>query len=285
MVLAGWYRPLGLFVFEPGPIYPPLVICAIAVVIGVRQKNLPVAILLVAVASYYARISRWTWMYAPGLWAGMLTLVVLENPSFKNGRWKELIRPVVLGLSGLAGAEIIPLIVSRFSTGMVAAEGSMKVALASSFNFKQPMLWERLLPNPTYAPGILLGYLWVAGPVFLWIIIMMIRGIWKPNWMQKSALGVIVGGFTVAGLIVSAKIGGGSNLHNLDMLWVTLALLCTWIFRDWLDHGLPGLYDLKIKSILASLCVAAVFPTTSMIQYGEPYNVPEQYFVESSLRN
>ena len=276
---------LWLFLFlSQGPIYPPLVFCAIAVVIGVRQKNLPLAILLVAVASYYARISRWTWMYAPGLWAGMLTLVVLENPSFKNGRWKELIRPVVLGLSGLAGAETIPLIVSRFSTGMVAAEGSMKVALASSFNFKQPMLWERLLPNPTYAPGILLGYLWVAGPVILWIVVMMVRGIWKPNWMQKSALGVIVGGFSVAGLIVSAKIGGGSNLHNLDMLWVTLALLSAWILRDWLDRGLPGLYDLKVKSVLAALCIAAVFPTTSMIQYGEPYNVPGQYFVESSLR-
>jgi hypothetical protein len=281
-----WQFGVALWVFlflSQGPIYPPLVVCAIAVVIGLRQKNLPLAILLVAVASYYARISRWTWMYAPGLWAGMLALVALENPSFKNGRWKELIRPVVLGLSGLAGAEIIPMIVSQFSTGMVAAEGSMKVALADSFNFKQPMLWDRMLPNPTYAPGILLGYLWVAGPVILLLAVLIIQKIWKPNWMQKSALAVIIGGFTVAGLIVSVKIGGGSNLHNLDMLWVTLALLSAWVFRDWLDRGLPGLYDIKIKSVLAALCIATIFPTTSMIQYGEPYNVPGQYFVESSL--
>jgi hypothetical protein len=284
-----WVWQLGFafwcFLFlSQGPIYPPLVFCAIAVVIAVRQKNLPLAIALVAVASYYARISRWTWMYAPGLWAGMLTLVAINSPSFKNGRWKELIRPVVLGLSGLAGAEIIPLIVSRFSTGMVAAEGSMKVALADSFNFKQPMLWDRLLPNPTYAPGILLGYVWVAGPVILYLIIMIVQRIWNPNWMQKSALGVVIGGFTFAGLIVSVKIGGGSNLHNLDMLWVTLALLTAWVFRDWLDRGLPGLYDVKMKSVLAALYVAAVFPTTAMIQYGEPYNVPGQFFVETSLR-
>jgi hypothetical protein len=282
-----WQLGFALWVFlflSQGPIYPPLVVCAIAVVIGVRQKNLPLAITLVAVASYYARISRWTWMYAPGLWAGMLTLVAIQSPSFRNGRWKELIRPVVLGLSGLAGAELIPQLVSRFSTGMVAAEGSMKVALASSFNFKQPMLWDRMLPNPTYAPGILLGYLWVAGPVILLLAVLILQKIWNPNWLQKSALVFIIGGFTVAGLIVSVKIGGGSNLHNLDMLWVTLALLSAWVFRDWLDRRLPGLYDVKVKSVLAALCVACLFPTTSMIQYGEPYIVPGQYFVDSSLR-
>lgn len=283
-----WIWQIGFsiwcFLFlSQGPIYPPLVLCAIAVVIGLRQKNLPLAILLVAVASYYARISRWTWMYAPGLWAGMLALVMIQAPSFKNGRWKELIRPIILGLSGLAGAEIIPLIVSRFFSGMIAAEGSMTNVMVDSFNFKQPMLLDRLFPNPTYSPGILLGYLWVGGPVFLFLIILAVRHFWNPNWMQKAALVVVVGGFSIAGVIVSVKIGGGSNLHNLDLLWVTLALLSAAVFRDWLDHDLPGLYDVKIKSVLAVLCLAAVFPTTSMIQYGEPYEVPAKYFVDSSL--
>ena len=217
----------------------------------------------------------------PALWAGMLTLIELSAPTFKNGRWKELIRPVVLGLSGLAGAEFIPIIITRFSQGQVAAEGSMTTVLADSFNFKQPMLWERLFPNPTYSPGILLGYIWVGGPLLLFLIWLAVKRIWKPNWMQIASMAVIIGGFTVIGLIISVKIGGGSNLHNLDLLWLTLALLTAWVFRDWLDKGLPGLYD--IKSLMAIFCLAMVFPTTSMIQYGEPFEIPQEYFVTSSL--
>ncbi|HEX7557293.1 MAG TPA: hypothetical protein VF338_11755, partial [Leptolinea sp.] len=274
---------LWCFLFlSQGPIYPPLVICAIAVVIALRQKNLPIAILLIAVASYYARISRWTWMYAPGLWAGMLALISLKNPTFKNGRWKELVRPVVLGLSGLAGAEYIPVIITWFARGQVAAEGSITVALADSFNFKQAMLWDRLLPNPTYSPGILLGYVWVGGPILLFLAWMIVKRFWKPNWMQGASLAVIIGGFSVVGLIISVKVGGGSNLHNLDLLWLTLALLSAWVFRDWLDRGLPGLYD--VKTVLVLLCLVMVFPTTSMIQYGEPYGAPAEYFVTSSLK-
>ncbi|NMB53964.1 MAG: hypothetical protein GYA15_04615 [Leptolinea sp.] len=279
-----WQVGFGLWCFlflSQGPIYSPLVICAIAVVIALRQKNLPLAIVLVAAASYYARISRWTWMYAPGLWAGMLSLIELQEPTFKNGRWKELIRPVILGLSGLAGAELLPYLITLISNGLIASEGSITVAVIDSFDFRQPMLWDRLFPNPTYSPGILLGFLWVGGPLLLFLIWLAVKRYWKPNWMQIAALVVIIGTFSVIGLIISVKIGGGSNLHNLDLLWLTLALLTAWVFRDWLSRGLPGLHE--IKSLLAVFCLAMVFPTTSMIQYGEPYGMPSDYFADSSL--
>lgn len=273
---------LWSFLFlSQGPIYPPLVICAILTMIALRQKNLPLAVILIALASYYARISRWTWMYAPGIWAGMLALVELQSPSFKNGRWRELIRPVVLGLSGLAGAELLPYLFTALSNGQVAAEGSITVAVIGSFDFHQPMLWDRLFPNPTYSPGILLGFIWVGGPLLLFLIWLSAKHLWKPNWMQTTALSVILGVFTVLGLIISVKIGGGSNLHNLDLLWLTMAVLTAWIFRDWLDRGLPGLYE--IKSLMAVFCLAIIFPTTTMIQYGEPFGVPNDYFVTSSL--
>ncbi len=264
-----------------GPIYPPLVLCAIIVVIGLRQKNILISILLVAVASYFARISRWTWMYAPGLWAGLLTLIEINDPSFRKGRWKELVRPVVLGLSGLIGVEVISRAVSYFSQNKASVEGNAILAVADSFALRQPFVWDRLFPNPTYSPGILLGYLWVGGPLLLLFIWMIIRHYWKTNWMQNASLGVILGTFSVVGVIISVKVGGGSNLHNLDMLWMTMAVVAAWVFRDWLDRGLPGLFN--SKTLLAALCLALVFPTTTMIQYGEPFNVPNDFFVTSSL--
>ncbi len=281
-----WIWQLGFslwsFLFlSQGPIYPPLVICAILTVIALRQKNVPVAVVLIGLASYYARISRWTWMYAPGIWAGMLALIELQSPSFKNGRWKELIRPVVLGLSGLAGAELLPYLFTAISNGQAAAEGSITVAVIESFDFRQPMLWDRLFPNPTYSPGILLGFIWVGGPLLLFLIWLRVKRLWNPNWMQTAALTVILGAFAILGLIISVKIGGGSNLHNLDLLWLTMAVLAAWIFRDWLDRGLPGLYE--FKSLMAVFCLAIIFPTTTMIQYGEPFGVPNDFFVTSSL--
>jgi hypothetical protein len=274
---------LWIFMFlSQGPIYPPLVICAILVVIALRQRYSLTAILLIAVASYYARISRWTWMFAPGLWAGMLALIQINLPSFKSGRWKELIKPVVFGLSGLAGAEIIPKIVELFSKGMIADQGSVPIVLANSLQFRQPMLWDRLFPNPTYSPGILLGYLWVGGPIILLLIWLYIKRIWKPNWMQSTVVIVLLGFFSVVGIIISVKIGGGSNLHNLDMLWLTVTLLSAWVFRDWLNQGLPGLHE--NKSVLAMICFVIMFPATLMVQYGEPFVVPNDYFVKSSLQ-
>ena len=38
--------------------------------------------------------------------------------------------------------------------------------------------------------------------------------------------------FLAVGLIASAKIGGGSNLHNIDMFWITLALIAAWAWKE-----------------------------------------------------
>lgn len=99
--------------------------------------------------------------------------------------------------------------------------------------------------------------------------------------MQNISLVVVIGTFSVIGIIISVKIGGGSNLHNLDMLWMTMAMVAAWVFRDWLGRGLPGIP--QNKTLTAIFCVALVFPTTTMIQYGEPFKIPGEYFVTSSL--
>ena len=76
LVFASW-----TFLFlDQGPIYAPLVIGAILTLIAVQTKLLP-AFLIIFAASYYTHSARWTWSYAPGLWAGLLSLLAIENPS------------------------------------------------------------------------------------------------------------------------------------------------------------------------------------------------------------
>jgi hypothetical protein len=144
------------------------------------------------------------------------------------------------------------------------------------------MLWDRLFPNPTYPPGILLGFLWVGGPILLLLVWLVIKQFWHPDWMQLGAVIFILGTFAVLGMIISVKIGGGSNLHNLDLFWVTVTLLSGWIFRKLLADGLAGLQ--VSKSVLAVFCLAVVIPATTLIQYGKPLVIPEEFFVTSSLQ-
>ena len=77
LVFASW-----TFLFlDQGPIYAPLVLGAILTLIAVQSKTPSRLILIIFAASYYTHSARWTWSYAPGLWAGLLALLAIENPT------------------------------------------------------------------------------------------------------------------------------------------------------------------------------------------------------------
>ncbi|MBM3136872.1 MAG: hypothetical protein FJZ98_01650, partial [Chloroflexi bacterium] len=84
---------------DQGPIYAPLVIGAIFTVIAVRQK-IWLGAIIIFVISFYTRNSRWTWSYAPGIWAGLLALLDQVHPTLKKQDWPKLSKPIVLGIAG-----------------------------------------------------------------------------------------------------------------------------------------------------------------------------------------
>ena len=103
---------------------------------------------------------------------------------------------------------------------------------------RQPLLWDRLLPNATYPLGILLAVVLVSVPLIILLIYLVRTRRWQLDWLR----GLVVAGplalFLIVGLVVSVKIGGGSNLHNLDMYLIGLlfAAALAWRaggFRRW----------------------------------------------------
>ncbi len=93
------------FVFlNQGAIHSPLVLCAILVALAWRLPIWPAAA-LVAISSYFAEISRFTWMFAPALWAGMLQVAgsPLIGGRVARGTW---LRAGFVVLAGLLGAAI-----------------------------------------------------------------------------------------------------------------------------------------------------------------------------------
>ncbi len=104
------------------------------------------------------------------------------------------------------------------------AGGSLYVIRNLSAVSNQPLLWVRLLPNPTYPQGILLALLMACLP----LIILLSWLVFSRDWpIRGKNLWIIIFpllGFLLVGIIASVKSGGGSNLHNLDMFLVGLVI-------------------------------------------------------------
>ncbi|MDP2966704.1 MAG: hypothetical protein Q8N39_11835 [Pelolinea sp.] len=272
LIFASW-----TFLFlDQGPIYTPLVIGAILTVIAARAKLLP-GILIILVASYYTRNARWTWSYAPGLWAGLLALLAIEKPSFSKQGLKELVKPAALGITGYLGGQLIPSLIKSINS-------STDLALlpnAAASTSRQPLLWDRLFPNPTYPPGILWALIWAALPVVLLLAILILQKKWQTNWLQNLALLIIPGAFLIVGIVASVKIGGGSNLHNLDMFLMSLALIASsaWVFILQKNEN-----TWKLSSIASIfLFIVLVSPVTFTLIGGERLTLPDNEIISKAL--
>ena len=271
LVFAGW-----TFLFlEQGPIYTPLILASLFTLLAVRAK-LPVGIVLIALASYYAKYSRWTWTYSPGLWAAMLTLLDIASPNFSKEGLKKLVKPATLGISGYFGGQILPFFIKNLSFSSVKL-----VPDVVSSATRQPLLWDRLLPNATFAPGILYGLLWAALPLIIVLVVLLLTGAWKANWMQLLAMLVIAGAYLATGLIASVKIGGGSNLHNLDNFLVTLVMIAAGA----LIYLRKADFDISGKPILVVLTgLALIAPVTFTLQGGARLALPDAATTNKALQ-
>ncbi len=261
---------------DQGPIYPPLIIGAIITIIAVRQR-LPIGIILVVAASYYVRSARWTWAYAPGLWAGMLALLSIQNPSLQKDHIRDLGKPIALGLAGYFGGQLLPSIIRFINRGAAL----VLLPNPTSSTTRQPLLWDRLWPNPTYPPGIILGLVWAVLPTLLFIIALIIKKHWKTNWMQKLASAAVAIAFLVVGIIASTKIGGGSNLHNLDMFLITMLFILSAAINAILDR-----WDVFIQShwvLLALTIIMLISPATYALRVKDRLVLPPQGKTEEAI--
>jgi hypothetical protein len=268
--LVKWILALWIFVFlTQGPIYAPLLVSAIIIILTVQKKYLWLSLLGVILASFYASISRWTWAPAPAMWAVLILMAGTETPDFKN--WKSILRqflPIVaVGLVGL--------VTGYFSN----ASFFTPEEISANYTFDQPLLWYRLFPNATFPPGILLGTLIAAGPVIVWLIWGAASRWWPINWTQGLVYAVACLATLGVGLVISTKIGGGSNLHNLDMFLITLTVM--------VGLMLAGRQQIAWKSWPAGmqivLVLAIILPAWNAFRLGEPLRLPKQNIIAEAL--
>lgn len=272
---------LWIFLFlKQGPIHSPLVVAA-ALTILVWGRSLWISIPLIIYAGYFAQMSRFTWLFAPGLWIGMLELA---GASLLNGRLGRThwVRAIALGASGVFGGYLLPKLLpllNRPATDMtdigeqIANSGVNSEFVANAVS-DQPLLWYRLLPNSTYGTGILLGLAIAVLPIIILLVWLSAAKKWQTNIWQKLAIVTPLLAFLIVGLIASTKIGGGGDLHNLDMFLIGLAFTAV---IAWYNGGRGVILDagalpawIKIV-VIAALVLPAAVPWRQMRshQFGE----------------
>ena len=228
-----WTLTLFFFLFiSQGPIYTPLILSALVTVLGVSRKNWFRSAFVAGLAGYYACLSRFTWLPAVPIWAVFILLnnldfegeIPSQRTSYKNrwnlGYFKRLLPIFLVALAGLVG-------------GLLANPTLLQPSvLVGSTSFAQPLLWYRLFPNSTYSEGVLGGLVLACGPLAVILLWRTITKRWRLHWLLALAyLGACLV-LLAGGLVASVKIGGGNNLHNLDMFFISLAILSGLALRD-----------------------------------------------------
>lgn len=273
---------LWVFLFlRQGPIHIPLVLAA-ALTVFAWRKPLWLAIPIVIYAGFFAQSSRYTWLFAPGLWIGMLELAgaSLRDGKLDRAHW---VRAITLGASGVFGGYLLPKILPLFTrpvetvTSAAVTEQISEAGVTSEFIAQevsnQPLLWYRLLPNPTYGTGILLGLVIAVLPVIIFLVWLAISKKWTLNIWQKLAIVGPLLAFLAVGLVASTKIGGGGDLHNMDMFLIGVAFT---VFIAWVNGAkgvvLGGEMPVSMRFVLiAALIIPAIVPWRQLrsFSYGD----------------
>ena len=258
-----------LIFLKQGPIHPPLVLCAVATALLWRSP-LWLALPLIAVTGHIAEQSRFTWVFAPGMWIGMLELAGadLQDNKLSRNSW---VRAISLGLAGMAGGQFgqkIAGLLAGNATAVttVGAATTVNSAVAMVSAPSQPLLWYRLLPNETYGVGILAGLLIATTPLIIILFYLIVSKKWVLNrWQALAVMGPLLA-FLGVGLIVSTKIGGGGDLHNMDMFFIGLMFAAV---IAWQKGGAEWLTNIELSPLWIKVVVILLLALPGVQSLGD----------------
>lgn len=204
-----------LFFFQ-GAVYYHLHICVILILAGVSVNRPWRSLIFVILASVWAGASRVNWFPVPAMLA--IAIYLLETPLEGKG-WRYWLTPFLWGAAGVASAAA-----SQFA--YIAISGNSDARSFGS-SFTSDLIWSRLLPNETFPLGILLGIALVSAPL-IFALAQTLRGKFSSlHPLRWAALIAMLAVLFLGGMVVSVKIGGGADLHNMDAFLVMLALAVT----------------------------------------------------------
>ena len=254
---------IGMWMFlflMMGPIYLHLTIPVLILFYGFSPQDSRKVWFSVLLASIWAGTSRINWYVMPGMVAA--ALYFLEVPYNGKNFWRYVSKPALW-----------------FFVGTLTAHFSMQIYIAFSgipnpadffTSLSSPLLWYRLLPNESYPFGLLPASIFVSLP--MWIVLYQQFRSRRADWHPVRIFFILAALFVlfVGGLIVSLKIGGGADLHNLDayftILWIVFSYL---VFARYKPENeiIPQIQSLKWGSVMAVVVIPILFVTQTNIGF------------------
>lgn len=241
---------LFLFFFQ-GAVYYHLMVCVIVILLGYQKGKPWRNLIFVVVASVWAGISRINWIPMPALLA--VSLYLLDEPLQKKNLIDYLKWPVVWSIVGVAAA-----FGSKHFYQTISGENPAVFDSA----FSSQLIWRRLLPNATFSLGILAAIGIVSLPILIQsFLVLRDKYIGRLHWLREMGLVGILLVFFAGGVLVSLKIGGGGDLHNLDAFLVFLALICLGIISGRLMPEDPEspIQEFSLEKVPAFLLILLCF--------------------------
>jgi hypothetical protein len=235
-----------LYLFQ-GPVYFHLTVPLILMLWGYSTQNDRRTWIFLILASIWSGLSRINWYPMPGLLASVLFL--LEVPYQGKKFWRYLLKPALWMAVGF---------------GIAFASQRAYIALSGVPNpeffytsLTSNLLWNRLFPNASYSVGVLPAALIASLPMWIAIFLALRQ---RRTDFHPLRLGLIFAALLVlfvGGLVVSMKIGGGVDIHNLDaylsMLLIVTAYL---VFRKYAPETDENLTVFTFRWGLTALLIA-----------------------------
>ena len=259
-----------IFLFQ-GPVWYHLLVMVILILWGTRTERPWWTLGVVLLGSLWAGISRVNWIPVPGMLAALLYFIERKNQDqnvIKYYLWPAIwfVGGIVAGFS----SQLFYTLVSGNGTGQFGS------------SFDSPLLWYRLLPSDTYPLGVLPGIVLASLPLILLIGYHLQNHSMSEQGLRVTGIFAILLALFGGGILVSAKIGGGSNLHNLDAYLVALMVLGVYVAMGrW--GPIPARVGTELTNPPLMVMLAIWMPICFTIGMGKPLRTYDLDRAQQSL--
>jgi hypothetical protein len=235
------------FLFQ-GPVYFHLAVPLILMLWGFSTQDDRRTWIFLILASIWSGLSRINWYPMPGILASVLYL--LEVPYQGKGLWRYLLKPALWAVVGFAIAFASQRVYIALS-GIPNPE-FFYTSLSSN------LLWYRLLPNVSYNVGVLPAALVASLPVWAAIFLALRQHHADFHPLRLGLVFSALLALFAGGLVVSMKIGGGVDIHNLDAYLCLMLILTAYVvLRKYVAENRESITPFIVPWSLAVLLIAA----------------------------
>lgn len=218
----------GLWIFLAAfdlPLYLHLAPPVLLVLWGFSVKDTRRTWIFLILASVWAGLSRLNWYPVPGMIAAALYLLETPyRPQTTAHRPPSIVSYLAQPAAWFVAGSLVAFLSMQTYIALSGIEktGDFYTSLTSS------LLWYRLWPNATYRLGVLPGIALYSLPMWIVLALSLARRDMHPLRVSLLLLGLAI--LFAGGIVVSMKIGGGGDIHNMDAYGVALIIVSAYFF-------------------------------------------------------